>query len=78
MPNTKTSKSKSKVSKRSTKKGKVSKRTKGLKRRTRKIVIARKAPFKRMGKYPKKMVIPLFINPKYVRNGQVDWVAYTK
>jgi hypothetical protein len=77
MPNTKTSKSKSKVSKRSTKKGKVSK-SKVSKRRTRKIVIARKAPFKRMGKHPKKMVIPLFINPKFIRNGKVDWVEYTK
>ena len=76
MPNTK--KSKSKVSKRMTKRSKVSKRTKGSKRTTRKIVIARKAPFKRMGKHPKKMVIPLFINPKFVHKGKVDWVAYTK
>ena len=76
MPNTKTSKSKSKVPKRSTKKSKVIK--KSPKRRTRRIVIARKAPFKRMGKHPKKTVIPLFINPKFIRNGKVDWVAYTK
>lgn len=76
MPNTKKSKSKSKVSKRSTKKSKVSKRS--SKRSTRKIVIARKAPFKRMGKHPKKMVIPLFINPKFIKNGKVDWVEYTK
>jgi hypothetical protein len=74
MPNTKKSKSKSKVSKRMTKKG----LKKSSKRSTRKIVIARKAPFKKMGKHPKKMVIPLFINPKFIHKGQVDWVAYTK
>jgi len=78
MPNTKKSKSNNKVSKRMTKRSKVSKRTKGLKRRTRKIVIARKALFKKMGKHPKKTVIPLFINPKFVHKGQVDWVAYMK
>ncbi len=73
MPNTKKSKSKSKVLKKMTKRSKVSKKSK-----TRKIIIARKAPFKKMGKHPKKMVIPLFINPKFIRNGKVDWVAYTK
>ena len=78
MPNTKKSKSKSKskVSKRMTKKSKLTKRS--SKRTTRKIVIARKALFKKMGKHPKKMVIPLFINPKFIHKGQVDWVAYMK
>jgi hypothetical protein len=75
MPNTK--KTKSKASKKGlTKKG--SKMTKRSKRTTRKIVIARKAPFKKMGKHPKKTVIPLFINPKFIHNGKVDWEAYTK
>jgi hypothetical protein len=76
MPNTK--KTKSKASKKGlTKKGsKMPKRV--SKRRTRKIVIARKALFKKMGKHPKKTVIPLFINPKFIHNGKVDWEAYTK
>ena len=46
------------------------KKIKSKKNKTRRIVIAKNAPYKSN--------IPHWFDPKYIKNGRVDWVKYTK